>query len=252
MKKRKHFAGEDRVLRFAVTMMIVLLMIGTVIVGLRMRNLRVDSSKGEEKLKELAERDVEEIDARIKKLEEEEEKVLEERKNRTNGEKFADCLILGDAICQGLYEYEYLDAGVVSSSGGLRVTVPDETGLTDMILQAVSDAPQHIFLVLGREDDAAEEDAETFVQAYEAMLIKLKEGLPDSQICVDGIVPVKPEDGRTSEYNKKLAELCENLQVVFIDNEAFMKNEYYEEDGVHMTAAFYSEWISCMAEQAKL
>ena len=129
MKKKRHFAGEDRVLRFAVLMMAALLVTGTAIVGLRMKNLRVDSSEGEKKLKELEKRDVQEIDEKIKKLEEEEEKALEERKNRTIEERFADCLILGDAVCQGIYEYECLDAGIVSAGQNLCVAAPDETGL---------------------------------------------------------------------------------------------------------------------------
>ena len=40
MKKKRHFAGEDRVLRFAVLMMAALLVTGTAIVGLRMKKLK--------------------------------------------------------------------------------------------------------------------------------------------------------------------------------------------------------------------
>lgn len=260
MKKRKHFAGEDRVLRFAVLMMTALLITGTAIVGLRMKNLRVDSSEGEKKLKELEEKDVQEIDERIRKLEEEEEKALEERKNQTIEERFAGCLILGDAVCQGIYEYEYLDAGTVSAGQNLCVASPDETGLTDMLLQAAADAPQKIFLVLGRGDiETRGEDAEVFAEEYKGMIETLKESLPDAEIYVNSILPVSEETARENEvyelipeYNKKLSKLCESMNLIFIDNTEFMKEEYYEEDNVHMTAAFYSDWISYMAEQTEL
>ena len=260
MKKKRHFAGEDRVLRFAVLMMAALLVTGTAIVGLRMKNLRVDSSEGEKKLKELEKRDVQEIDEKIKKLEEEEEKAREERKNRTIEERFADCLILGDAVCQGIYEYECLDAGIVSAGQNLCVAAPDETGLTDMLLQAAADAPKKIFLVLGRGDiETRGEEAEDFAEAYKGMLDSLKESLPDSEIYVNSILPVSEETAGENEayalipeYNRKLSELCESMKLIFIDNTEFMKEEYYEEDKAHMTAAFYSDWISYMAEQTEL
>lgn len=253
MKKKRHFSGEDRVLRFAVMMMLALLITGAAVLGLRMRNLRVDSSAGEKKLKELAGKDVQEIDARIRELEEEEERVLEERKNRTIEEKIADCVILGDSICQGLYEYGYTDSSVVSCASGLNVASPDETGLTDMLLQAVSDDPQKIFLVFGRGDIETEgEEAEVFARAYDEMLGQLMQALPDSEIYVNSILPAGQADTLTTEYNKKLAELCESIHVTFIDNTKFIKDEYYEEDGIHMTASFYSEWLSYMVEQAGL
>lgn len=260
MKKRKHFAGEDRVLRFAVFMMAALLITGTAIVGLRMKNLRVDSSKGEEKLKELGEKDVGEIDARIKELEEEEEKILDERKNQTIEEKFADCLILGDDICQGFYEYGYLDAGIISAGQNLCVASPDVTGLTDMLLQAVSDGPKKIFLMLGRGDiETQGEEPEEFLEGYEEILNKLKEGLPDSEIYVNSILSVSQAAAAENEnyslipeYNESLKKLCEKMQITFIDNSEFIGEEHYEEDGIHMTAAFYTEWLSYMAEQSEL
>lgn len=42
------------------------------------------------------------------------------------------------------------------------------------------------------------------------------------------------------------------MKLIFIDNTEFMKEEYYEEDKAHMTASFYSDWISYMAEQTEL
>ncbi|MEZ3433766.1 MAG: SGNH/GDSL hydrolase family protein [Lachnospiraceae bacterium] len=260
MKRRKHFAGEDRVLRFAVLMMAALLITGTAIVGLRMNNLRVDSSQGEEKLRELGEKDAGEIDARIRALEEEEERILEERRNQTIEERFAGCLILGDAVCQGFSEYGYLDAGLLSTGQNLCVTSADVTGLTDMILQAVSDEPLKLFLVLGMGDiETGNEEREAFLGGYEEILNRLKEGLPDCGIYVNSILPASQAAvaenesyARIPEYNEELSRLCEDMQVSFIDNSRLVKEEHYEEDGVHMTAAFYSEWLSYMAEQSEL
>lgn len=260
MKKEIRFAEEDRVLRLAVTMMILLFIAGGAVVALRMRNLRVDSTAGEKKLEELAKADVNKIDKKIQKLEKKEEKAYEERQNRTNSEKFADCLILGDVICQGLYEYEYLEAGGVSIGQSLSVASPDETGLTAMLEQAIADSPKKIFLVLGRGDaEIGGEDAAAFASGYKNILVSLKSGLPDSTVYVNSIVPASQaalEENQgyvvIDEYNRQLEAVCESEQVVFINQTEFMKDEYYEADGIHMTAAYYSEWISYMAEKAEL
>ena len=55
-----------------------------------------------------------------------------------------------------------------------------------------------------------------------------------------------------SKYNKKLMELCEEEGVTFIDNGSLVKDEYYTEDGIHMTSDYYGEWVNHMAEAAGL
>ena len=47
-------------------------------------------------------------------------------------------------------------------------------------------------------------------------------------------------------------ELCEEEGVTFIDNQSLVKDEYYTEDGIHMTSDYYGEWVNHMAEAAKL
>ena len=58
MGNKKHFGEEDRVLRFAVIAVAVLLLIAAIVVAGRMGNLREDSAAGEEKLEQMAKMNV--------------------------------------------------------------------------------------------------------------------------------------------------------------------------------------------------
>lgn len=260
MGRKKPFGEEDKVLRFAVIAALFLFAVSGMAVAVRMTNLRVDASEGEEKLKELEKKNVQEIDKKIQKLEKKEQKAIEKRLNRTDNEKFADCVIVGDSICMGLYEYEYLDAAFVSAQAGLGVCSPDASGLTDVLSLVIAGAPKRVFFALGMCDVAAAgADADVFVQAYKEALSRIKKELPDAGICVNSVLPVSQEviNGDSSyacipEYNEKLQRLCEEENVLFIDNTGILKGEYYEEDGVHMKPDYYPEWIHHMAEEADL
>ncbi len=260
MKNKNYFGEEDRVLRMAVIAAAVLFITGAAVVAVRMTNLRVDASEGEKKLEELAQADVQEIDAKIQELEKEEQYSSEEWLSRTNDEKFANSMILGDSISQGLYGYEHLSAALVNAEKGVGVVAPDETGLTDMINQIIAANPQKVFIALGMNDVvAARGDAKVFVQAYKEVVDKLKKGLPDAEIYANSVLPASPaaigNDERYAnipEYNEQLAKMCEKEKITFIDNTELVQEEYYEVDGIHMTSVYYPEWLNQMAEAAEL
>lgn len=214
----------------------------------------------EEKLEELAKADVQEIDAKIQELEKEERRSSEEWLSRTNDEKFANSIILGDSISQGLYGYEHLNAVLVNAEKGVGVVAPDETGLTDMLNQIISANPQKVFIALGMNDVvAARGDAKVFAEAYREVVDKLKEGLPNAEIYANSVLPAgsvaignDERYAKIPEYNEKLSELCEQEKITFIDNTELVKDEYYETDGIHMASAYYPEWLDEMAEVADL
>ena len=258
---RKRRSGEkDRVLRFSVMTVIVLFVIGITVIVLRMMNLRVDASAGEKKLKELSQADVQEIEAKIQELEKAERQADEEWQNRPNNEKFAGSLILGDSVTQGLYVYEILDNSLVVAKKGVGVHSPDSTGLSDMVNQIIAAKPQKLFIALGMNDIvAARGDADVFVSDYKVLLENLRQGIPDTKIYVNSVLPANQtaisKDGRyakVSDYNEKLKALCGQENVVFIDNTGLVKEEYYEVDGIHMKKSYYGDWLNQMAVEADL
>lgn len=260
-KKRRKLPGEeDKVLRAAVIMVIVLFAIGFIVIGLKLANPRVDTSEGEKKLKEINSADVDAVDESIKSLEAEETKAEEERKNRPNAEKYAESIVLGDWTAQGLKDYEVLESSRVAASSEAQVYAPDDTGLTEAVDKAIEAQPKKLFLSVGNEDIVAENgDADRFSEDYKAILEKIKEALPDTILYVNSILPAKqqavaeePLYGKAPEFNEKLKELCKEEGAVFLDSTSLIKEEYYTEDERHVSSDYYKAWADYMAEEAKL
>ena len=140
-------------------------------------------------------------------------------------------------------------AGVVNGEGKMAAS---------QIAQAKSLVPQTLFLAYGMNDMKVT-DQESFLAAYRGILEDLKQSLPDTDIYVNCILPVRqqtaeaePAYSNISQYNEGLKSLCEELKVTFIDNADLVKEEYYADDGIHMAPAYYTEWVNRMAEVAGL
>ena len=110
---------KDHVLRTAVILATVIIVLGGIVVAVRLNNPK---QKGRKILSEMDRTDVGKVNKKIQKLEEEERVKEEAADNRSVSEKFADCLILGDSITQGLYEYGVLDEANVQADRGTEVS----------------------------------------------------------------------------------------------------------------------------------
>lgn len=259
-RRTKRPGEEDKVLRMAVTVVIVLFVIAFIVVGMRLANPRVDTSEGEKKLKEINSADVKTVDAQIQQLEEEEEKADAERKKRPNKEKFEKSVVLGDWTAQGLKDYEVLEGAQVSAASEAQVKNPDDSGLTECIDKAVEKKPEKLFISVGSNDITGEAgDAAAFAEDYKKLIEKIKNALPDTVLYVNSILPVQSaaETGealyaKVPEFNEQLKALCKEEGMIFLDSTSLVKEEYYAEDGIHVSSDFYKAWGDYMAEEAKL
>ena len=108
-EEQKSEKEKDRVLQTAVIVAVAILVIGGITVARRLSNPQKDTKKGTEILKTMDEMDVSKADKKIKELETQERETEQDAEEQPASEKFADCLVLGDSITQGLYEYGVLD-----------------------------------------------------------------------------------------------------------------------------------------------
>lgn len=245
---KKRTGEEDQVLRFAVMAVIVLLISGTVIVAMKLMNPRVDSSEGVKKLAELNEADVSAVDARIQELEQAEADLAAQWQEKSASEKLEGCLILGDSVSQGLYQYELVDKSLVLTKDGAGVYDPEGTGISELIAQAAEAAPSKLFLAFGVLDsDGGQMAADTFVDDYKYVVHSIREVLPDTLIYINSVYPVS-RDALVTEHNEKLETLCREEGMIFIDNTSLVKEEYYTDDGIQMSQDYYSEWLNHMLE----
>ena len=246
-KKTKKSEDRDIVLRMAVTAMIVWMIFGGIVFAIGVMNPREDPRAGLARLEQMEAEDTEEIDGQIQALEEAERAADEAWANRPLSEKFANSYVIGDSIAQGLYEQAVLDGAYVTAEQDTGVCRSEVSMIDNHVSRAVEVGPQVLFLCYGLKDvEAASGNADIFAMAYKSVLDNSV--LPVEQAVTDenelyGCIP---------EYNEKLKELCAEVGVTFIDNSSLVKDEYYYEDGIHLTAEYYTEWADHMAEIAEL
>ena len=203
---------KDRVLQTAVIVAVAILVIGGITVARRLSNPQKDTKKGTEILKTMDEMDVSKADKKIKELETQEREAEQDAEEQPASEKFADCLVLGDSITQGLYEYGVLDQANVQADRGAGVSAGDNEKLADHIARAKEMKPSVLFLSYGMNDVGAQNgDADGFIKAYRPVIRDLKKSLPDTKIYVNSILPTaqiaidqNSVYAKIPEFNQKL------------------------------------------------
>lgn len=213
----------------------------------------IQTSAGIKKLKNLEKYEIASIEKEIREIEKEWRRTDEEYLNRSPNEKINDALILGDSRTKGLEAYQILDSSKVIAEIGISLA---QTG--GAIEQTIKAAPQYIFLAYGLNDfEYWRGDAEAFKEEYRKVIRKLKEGLPESEIYVNTLLPVQQNAvakngyyNQMGNYNEAIRELCEEEEVGCVDVSDLARDELYEGDGIHLRKDYYPLWVDKMAEVA--
>ena len=183
---------------------------------------------------------------------------------------FDTAVFLGDSITQGMQIYDtglpnahycaYRGVGpsaVVNGSTCKRVDGVEEVPLDAL----VSYAPQSVYILLGTNVLTQDRDYSSFLNYYGLMLDRIRELLPDADIYVQSITPVRPEvsaDARHSgmyaerfiQVNNDLAALAVekgcyflDLWEVLADENGDLRAEYAQPDGYHLKPEGYTAWV---------
>lgn len=256
----KRYNNEDRVLKMAIILVLLLFVMGASLVGIKFLNPRPDITKGVAKLESMDNVSVKETEKKIETLEAAEARALEERNKRPINEKFENVIIFGDFLAQGVYEQELLGESFVLARESACVHDMDKTGVSENLQAAAARNPKVLFLQIGSNDAALEEgSAEIFEEDYRNFLEKVKELLPDTEIYVNSILPVQQkviDETETladiPEYNKKLNAVCKEAGAVFLDNSDLVSEDCYKDDGKRMRRKYYTAWINRAVEAANL
>lgn len=256
----KSYNNEDRVLKMAIILVLLLFVMGASLVGIKSMNPRPDITKGVAKLEAMEKTSVKEAEKKIEALEAEEARAIEERNKRPINEKFENTIIFGDFLAQGVYEQELLGESFVLARESACVHDMDGTGVTENLQAAAARKPEVLFLQIGSNDVALEEgSADIFEEDYRNFLEKVKEALPDTKIYVNSILPVQQKAiaetetlADIPEFNKRLDSVCKEAGVVFLDNSDLVTEDCYKDDGKRMRRKYYTAWINRAVETANL
>lgn len=211
----------------------------------------VDTSDGIAYIKAAEGENIKVIEQKINQL----EKNSDDEGERSARDQFSSSVVMGDSIATGFEEYDVLNTSSVVAKTGVHLTELD-----DQIEKAKQLNPQVVFLSYGMNDVIKTNgDTAKFIKQYGKLIDTVKEEIPDAHIYVNSILPVQdnaieeePALENIAEYNTELEALCDKKQVGFIDNTDIVKASYYEDDGIHFKAAFYTVWAQYMAEVATL
>ena len=243
---------KKRLLLIGACAAVLILLVARAVWGIRqLVTPKVDTEQGLSYIRAAESEDITTIEQKINQLERQDGG----EDSRSYKEKFSSSIVMGDSIAEGFSEYDVLNASSVVSKIGVHLYE-----LEEQVQQAADLNPQVIFLALGMNDVIATAgDTEQFLEQYEAVVAQLREAVPNAHIYVNSIFPVQdsaiekePELAQISEYNTVLRQMCDDLQLGFIDNTDLVQDQYYEEDGVHFKAEFYPLWADRMAEVAAL
>ena len=184
---------------------------------------------------------------------------------------FDSAVFPGDSLTQGMQIYDtglpnahycaYRGVGPNAVVNGTTCTRID--GVQEVPLEALASyAPKSVYILLGTNVLTQDTDYTSFLNYYSLMLDNIRALLPDADIYVQSITPVRPEvsagAGHSGMYgarfirvNNDLAALAVekgcyflDLWEVLADANGDLKAEYAQPDGYHLLPEGYAAWVS--------
>ena len=170
---------------------------------------------------------------------------------------FKNAVFVGDSLTEAIEYYQFLPKNNVVYKRGMSVPNAGELFPTIVGLD-----PDQVFLSFGMNDLLYfDGDADAFAKAYQEKLLDLREQLPDAEIFITSVLPLrqnaidkKPAFSHCAEFNQALSKMCTENGVTFIDCTALAEAhaDLYEPDGIHVKATFYPYWFALVADKAGL
>lgn len=182
---------------------------------------------------------------------------------------FNDAAFLGDSLTVGYSDYDINvgDALICAYEGASpndivnRTTMTSNTRGDEIPLDVLSQAqPKKLYVLMGANSLAySTENDEGFLNYYGRMLDALKEALPDTTIFVQSVLPVQAEvqdempgltPDRVSSINASLSAMAAEkgclylaLNEAFVDENGFLKADFAQPDGLHLSGSGYTAWV---------
>lgn len=167
---------------------------------------------------------------------------------------FADTFIAGDSLMESIEYYGILPSDYMAAQVSASLSHLEEN-----LDNIIATNPSVLILHYGLNMISLEQyQLDNFISRYTEIINELKEQLPTTRIIISGIFPVDTSEGYIEEehaaipsYNKALEKMSKELEVEFLDSSPTFQTgvDYYEPDGIHVIARFYTEaWLPFVIE----
>ena len=187
-------------------------------------------------------------------------------------ELFFGRAFLGDSLTQGMQIYSsgLPEASFCAYRGASPSVVVNSTtckrsdGGTEVPMEVLTARqPPVLYILLGTNVLNRDGDYSSFLTYYRLMLDMISQALPNTQIYVQSITPVRPEvrsshpglyKERLCEINNELAAIALEKNCAFLnlwealaDDNGDLKAEYAQPDGIHIKPEGYPAWVEYLA-----
>ncbi len=190
---------------------------------------------------------------------------------------FNDACFLGDSLTQGMQIYStgLPEASFCAYKGiGPNAVVNSTTctrrdGVQEIPMEVLTaQQPKVLYILLGTNVLNRDGDYSSFLTYYRLMLDMIAQALPNTQIYVQSITPVRPEvrASHPGLYKERLCEINDELSAIALekgcaflnlwealaDGEGNLKEMLAAPDGVHLSAGNgYGTWLTYLRNHAK-
>lgn len=166
-----------------------------------------------------------------------------------------DIVFVGNSLTNGCEWHELFNNANIKNRG---ISSDVIQGVTDRIDSVIKGTPRKIFLMSGTNDVSHKISADSIVEAMEKLIIRIKEGTPDTKIYLQSLLPINNDFARYKalkgteqvfiDTNNLLEKMAKkngvtwiNLFSHFAGADGKMKREYTN-DGLHLLGAGYIVW----------
>lgn len=212
-------------------------------------------------------KETEKVNAEETETESPEDKIYEF--TQVGEDYFDDAVFIGDSRIVGLHDYSGWNNTTYYASIGLTVydvfdkPIVEENGTKITIEQALREHQFGKILVMIGINEMGTGTVDSFMKAYEEMVLHLQELQPDAIIFLHGIMYVKQEKSESDpifnnpniqERNDRIAQLADNKNIFYLDvnevvtDETGNLNPDYTWDEVHLLGKWYVLWTDYLKE----
>jgi predicted alpha-1,2-mannosidase len=166
-----------------------------------------------------------------------------------------EIIFLGNSITAGGEWSELLQNPKAKNRG---IGGDDTDGVLERLKEVTSSQPAKVFVLIGTNDLAYGKSVDHISENHKKIVSRIRSESPETRIYMQSVLPVDDAvhytrpNASMSEINKRLKQYCAESGVTYIDivpvfaDENGKLNKKYSNDGLHLNAEGYLQWVNAI------